>query len=277
MNNISTHRIVFVGGLHRSGTSALYRLLGSDPQTSCFQNTGVVEDEGQYLQTVFPVEDDYGDRHGGPGLFALNPKAHLTESSSLVAKAEEKLFEEWSVHWDLAKPVLAEKTPANLTRSRFLQAVFPNSGFVFIMRHPVANALATSKWTAPTLMPMTTLIRNWIAAYTILFSDIEHLNTATVLKYEEFSCNPEKFNGEIARVIGHEPDVDWTLIRAGLNDRYFDMWRDGDYHLWRPRSHWKTILKRWKNIAEVSLIEKRFEKDINRFGYSFADVYDGRI
>jgi hypothetical protein len=277
MESFQTHRFVFVGGLHRSGTSALYRLLGSDPNISCFQNTGVIEDEGQYLQTVFPIEDDYGDRYGGPGLFALKTEAHWTETCPLVGKAKEQLFQDWSRYWDLTKPILAEKTPANLIRSRFLQTIFPNSGFIFLMRHPVANALATSKWTGPSWMPMTTLISNWLASYKILFSDLQNINTAIVLKYEDFSSNPEKFENEIAKVIGRNPNMAWDLIRAGLNDRYFDLWRDGSYHLSRPRHHWKTVLKRWKNIAEVALIEKRFEKDINQFGYSFTDVHEGRI
>jgi len=262
-----------VGGLHRSGTSALYRLLGSDPNVSCFQNTGVIEDEGQYLQTVYPEEEVYG----GPGAFGLSAEAHWTEASPLVAKAKENLFRQWAPYWDLSKPILAEKTPANLIRSRFLQAIFPNSAFIFQMRHPAVNALATSKWTPPAWMPMTHLIRNWVACHKILFDDLERINVAVVLRYEDFTNKPGEFKNEIAKVIGQDPQMVWNLIRAGLNDRYCDLWKDGNYHLWRPRSHWKTILKRWKNIAEVALIEKRFEKDINQFGYSFEDVHEGRI
>ena len=46
-------QLVFVGGLHRSGTSLVHRCLAEHPSASGFRNTGVWEDEGQHLQTVY--------------------------------------------------------------------------------------------------------------------------------------------------------------------------------------------------------------------------------
>jgi hypothetical protein len=97
------HRVVFVGGLHRSGTSILARSIAAHPSISAFSNTGVPEDEGQHLQTVFLPAYAYGS----PGTFAFNPEARLTEASPLVgAASRERLFEDWSRHWDLSKPIL---------------------------------------------------------------------------------------------------------------------------------------------------------------------------
>ena len=47
--------LVFVGGLHRSGTSLVHRCLALHPAVSGFSGTGVPEDEGQHLQTVYPA------------------------------------------------------------------------------------------------------------------------------------------------------------------------------------------------------------------------------
>ena len=80
---IDDKTFVFIGGLHRSGTSILHRLLCEHPDTSGFEDTGVPEDEGQHLQSVF--EPAY--IHGGPGEFAFHAEAHLTEKSSLVSAA----------------------------------------------------------------------------------------------------------------------------------------------------------------------------------------------
>ena len=51
---MTDHRLVFVGGLHRSGTTPLTRCLAAHAQISGFAHTGVEEDEGQHLQTVHP-------------------------------------------------------------------------------------------------------------------------------------------------------------------------------------------------------------------------------
>src|SRR5262245_29339768 len=107
----------------RSGTTALARLVGSHPKISSLTNTGVPWDEGEYLQSVYPKEDAYG----GGGRFGLHPDSHLTEHSPRTADAGERLFAAWSPYWDLSKPILCEKTPANIVRTRFLQAVLPNS------------------------------------------------------------------------------------------------------------------------------------------------------
>ncbi len=261
------HRFLFVGGLHRSGTSALYRLLATDPRISCFGATGVIEDEGQYLQGVCPTEDSFG----GPGAFALDPEAHWTESSPLVAAAKERLFAEWAPYWNLAKPILAEKTPANIIRARFLDAVFPGAAFLFLMRHPVANVLATSKWTPRSA---TALIENWIATHTLLFDDLPRIGSAEVVKYEDMTRGRGGLAHALARLIGGEPAVDWSVLEPGHNRRYFAAWSAGAYHLWAPRRSWRTIVKRWKNLAEAALIERRFERAVNRFGYSFEDIHE---
>src|ERR671935_179621 len=57
-----------------------------------------------------------------------------------------RILEEWSAHWDLEKPVLLEKSPPNLLKTRFLQALFPGARFVVILRHPIPVALATARW-----------------------------------------------------------------------------------------------------------------------------------
>ena len=48
---VAGERFLFLGGLHKSGTSILHRLLRAHPDTSGLFNTGFPQDEGQLVQT----------------------------------------------------------------------------------------------------------------------------------------------------------------------------------------------------------------------------------
>lgn len=73
-------KYVFVCGLSRSGTSILGRNIARMENCTGFRDTGVLEDEGRFLQDVYPTEDACG----GPGRFGFDPRAHLTERSALL-------------------------------------------------------------------------------------------------------------------------------------------------------------------------------------------------
>src|ERR1700687_3185417 len=106
INSLSAkHHFIFVGGLHRSGTTALCRMIQSHPLASGFRNTGVDEDEGQFLQSIYPTDAHFG----GPGGFGLHLDAHMTEDSPLLPAAKAGLFRAWAPYWDLTKPFLVEK------------------------------------------------------------------------------------------------------------------------------------------------------------------------
>src|SRR5262249_25628421 len=96
-------RLVFIGGLHASGTSLLHRLFCLHPSVSGFSDTGVPENEGQHVQNLYPTAAAYG----GPGRFAFSEAAHLTEyDRSLIETCRTGLWKCWAPHWDLSKSVL---------------------------------------------------------------------------------------------------------------------------------------------------------------------------
>lgn len=138
--------------------------------SSGFSDTGVPQDEGQHLQTAFPAAKVFG----GPGRFAFNLNSYLSETSELVAaNCKDTLLKEWGAYYDLNKKVLLEKSLPNIVRSRFLQALFPDSKFVFIIRHPIAVSLATQKWSNTSIVE---LMLHWFVAHKVLFNDLSHLN-----------------------------------------------------------------------------------------------------
>ena len=82
--NHTGRRYVFICGLHRSGTSLLGRNIARMENCTGFKDTGVIEDEGQFLQDVYPNGHDYG----GAGRFGFDSRAHLTETSVSVDPGE---------------------------------------------------------------------------------------------------------------------------------------------------------------------------------------------
>ena len=243
------HRFVFLAGLHRSGTTLLARLLAAHPEISGFSATGVPADEGQHLQTVYPAASMYG----GPGRFGFAAESHLTESdvrgSELTAEA---LFDEWSPLWDLSRPLLLEKSPPNLLKTRFLQALFPDSAFVVVLRHPIAVSLATAKWRRTRRYHQ--LIEHWLRCHELFAADREKLGRVHVIRYEDFVREPEPVLRGVFDFLRLEPVPPSEPVQPGADGRYFERWKE---------------LKRDPRMrAYLDLASLWYERRTRRFGYS---------
>jgi hypothetical protein len=265
---LSDHRFVFVCGLQRSGTTMLYRYLDEHPQVSALSGTARATNEGQHNQTVYPGDEF----HSKGGRFAFRPQARFTEDSPLVTEENRRrLFEEWSRFWDVSKPYLLEKSPPNLIRTRFLQALFPESYFVVLLRHPVPVTLATQPWGGDRTHR---LMEHWIRAHELLAEDVPLLRRVRAVRYEDLVADPDGTLGGVFGFLGLDdpnpgravaegvnPDnfeADRTL-RTGVNDKYFEEWR-------RRRG----ALPRRLYYDAITL---RYERPVRAFGYSLRDPH----
>ncbi len=252
------HKFIFICGLHRSGTSVLSRSLREHPQISGFQGTGSPEDEGMHLQSVYRPSGYYG----GAGKFGFNPHSHLTEKSSLVSDSnKQKLFSEWAEYWDLNKTFLLEKSPANPIRTRFLQAMFPQSYFVVLIRHPVAVSYATRAWYKKYKVfwrRFSRIMEHWFVCHDILMEDRAFLNNMFILKYENFVSRPDACLNEVFDFLGLEHKAISQEIRSHVNEKYFSMWEKDQ----------KNIFSKFA----VKQLIARNEERANGFGYSLKDL-----
>ena len=88
---------IFLAGHHRSGTSLLHEIIREHPLVSGFTNTGVFEDEGQLLQTVYEPAKTYG----GPGKYIFNQASYMNEDHALATEESARtILAQWERYYD---------------------------------------------------------------------------------------------------------------------------------------------------------------------------------
>jgi hypothetical protein len=279
----SDRKYVFVCGLPRSGTSVLGRNIARMEDCTGLQNTGVLEDEGGFLQNVYPSEHVCG----GPGRFGFDSRAHLTEHSTLLTPGNiAKLQASWHPYWDNTKTIFVEKTPANLLMTRFLQAAFSNSYFIVIKRHPIAVAMAAQKWKV-NVTSIGNMFEHWLHCHALFQEDKKYLKHLYELTYEDYVQNPEKHHVEIAEFLG-------TRVPAPPQSdtfRYVVQWRKPCGLRVPDRTmeevsegYSQKYLDRWCHLLNASLfkgyyrfIAKKYESRFLSHGYSLLQGLDAAV
>ncbi len=228
----------------------MHRIIGSSNQVSTFSNTGVPEDEGQHLQSVFKAAKHFG----GAGKFAFDTGARLDENSPLISpENKEKLLGEWREYWEEDKPVWLEKSPPNIIRMRFLQKLFPEAYFVTIVRHPIAVSMATQKWSQTSLGE---LIRHWIVAHDIYKTDRPEIRNEIFFSYEQMVRSPQSIIKALESFLDIQIAYGDDLVNH--NEKYLQEWTQVE--AWR-----------WLKNRERRNSEKKYEASVNGFGYSLVD------
>lgn len=238
---------IFLAGHHRSGTSLLHQILRAHPEISGFHGTGVPEDEGQHLQTVFEPARTFG----GPGKYIFDPNSRMDETRVLAtAESASTIFNQWQQHYDAGCAYYIEKSPPNLVRTRFLQALFPNSRFVVMFRHPLPVSIATEKWSGTTWEQ---LVQHTLLGYEIFVRDMPKLNRVFVLRYEDFVSDPQNEIDRIYEFLELEPVPIGRVVTTGLNDVYFSRWE-----------------RRKQEVLDgpAGMVGDELERRANRLGYS---------
>ncbi len=262
MSDIDPSRLVFVGGLHRSGTTPFARALAEHHDVSGISDSPAREDEGQHLQRVYPKAKVYG----GSGRFAYAAAAHLTEHSPLVSADNAlAMVAAWEPYWDNTSHLLVEKSPPNIIMGRFLQACFPGSAFVVVVRHPVTVALSNKKWrrfasaNPRKFETLSGLVDHWMVAHEILADDLGHLNRALVVHYENLVRRPEVELGRVGRFLGLDSPLPTSSLSAAHGSAYAEWWAALTSPV-RPGG--------WQR----RLIERRYGDRMQSFGYRPDDL-----
>eukprot|EP00930_Biecheleria_cincta_P021759 TRINITY_DN16026_c0_g1_i1.p1 TRINITY_DN16026_c0_g1~~TRINITY_DN16026_c0_g1_i1.p1 ORF type:complete len:465 (+),score=86.42 TRINITY_DN16026_c0_g1_i1:59-1396(+) len=281
---LQSHTMLHIAGLHRSGTTLLAETLskhpgiaglkhqpGADARKAAWINK--VMGEGIFLQTVYPK---FGLDHNkfllrkwagqlakkipflpedalpfmrlreGVGRFALHPNHHLDDSSSLIVpEAQEHLFNEWALFWNLSRPVLLEKSPSNIVISPFLHRLWglglsaSPARFIFVRRHPIPVALATQRRAGAIVSDLDVgdLVEHWVAAEERRSKDIESYfdfyekdrDVYRVLDFEDMLQEPRKVLAELFRWLKLQESEELLStfekeVRPDQNTQYFKVY-----------------------------------------------------
>jgi hypothetical protein len=145
-----------------------------------------------------------------------------------------------------------EKSPPNLLKTRFLQALFPGSAFVVIVRHPIPVSIPTARWRGTRRYDR--LFEHWLRCHGLFDADRGHLGRVHVLTYEELVRDPAGVLRAVFEFLALEPIPPGEPVEGGANEKYFGQWRD---------------LKRDPRMrVYLDLVSLRYERRMRRYGYS---------
>lgn len=203
-------RVIFICGLHRSGTTLLEDLIRSRFEVAVLR-APVPENEGQHLQDVYPP----AFRHGGAGRFAFAPEMHPQAPTQIDAAVQHRrIMACWS-HWVTGEcETLLEKSPPNLTKIAYLRRVFPAAKFIIVTRDPRVVAVATQKW-SKTSIPE--LIFHWHVAHSAALQS--RSDDCCHVRYEDLCDDPEN----LLRRVGEQLNLCSRPQTQSLNRRFLDI------------------------------------------------------
>lgn len=201
----SYHRPIFIGGMHKSGTTAVCNLLAGCESVSALSSTGVPENEGQHLLSVLK-----SDQYFGEILFPLSEGARADKvAETHRANVRAVVLGDLSTYWDFTKPYLVEKSPINMMRTPFLHSLFPKAKFIITYRDPRISFMATRK-NCPHL-EFELYLRAWKVAYEIAWCDSLLIDRHFFLNFDELLTNNIKELAALSLFTGIEPELKFTV------------------------------------------------------------------
>lgn len=145
-----------------SGSTILWKLLSTSDSVSSLPT------EGQFLPELEPI---------------MRAKPWVKEHELPWPRIKQI----WDAHWDQGKPVLLEKSPPNIIRTKDIERHFQPARFVIMVRNPYAHAeglMRRNNWTA------TRAARFSMMCLATQLQNRRQLDDSLVLTYEALVADP---------------------------------------------------------------------------------------
>ncbi|MCA9952561.1 MAG: sulfotransferase [Anaerolineales bacterium] len=125
---------IFIIGVGRSGTTILGTLLSMHPQV------GFLNEPKAIWHTIYPEEDVIGHYDLGPARYRLD----MEDASRIVKRNASRLFGDYLALTFSER--LLDKNPELTFRVPFIQAIFPDAKFIFLVRNGWNTCNSIDKW-----------------------------------------------------------------------------------------------------------------------------------
>ena len=112
------------------------------------------------------------------------------------------------------RKVYLEKSIPNAARIPWLNANFPNACFIGIVRNGYVVAEGIRRKAG---RPLAEGARQWAVSNEIMLRDLESVERAQLISYEDFTGSPEQITGELLQFLGLPPSQnmmqgsEWTI------------------------------------------------------------------
>lgn len=237
----------------------------------------------------------------GLGSYALGEQrqVHWTEETQAQKVTEQKqrrILNQWGYFWQGAgswdRRFWIEKTPTNAVASRYLQAVMDlgiehehefladggllskafalpweiprasRTKFLFIQRHPLANALAHRAF-LPHHVSINDLMANWLAIANYIDADVPYLKHALVMKLEDLVSDPDAELSKVWKFVGVEPlqHPRTVTVRPHVNRKYEKLYCD----------NLKDPVNGARHLAIHRLLREQYGESVRKLGYDLDE------
>lgn len=190
---------LFVVGCYNSGTTLIAEVLGKHPSISELPGEGQFLTDQLLLDYMIGLPRMWVERED---LFRMNEHSKGPDVG--------RIKKEWSIRASHRNaPIVLEKTPANMARTRWLQANFANAYFIGVIRDPYAVSAGIRKKAEPEHRvngwPIEMCARQWARSNEVLEEDSAHLKHFMWLRYEEFAEQTNACLERVASFLGIDP------------------------------------------------------------------------
>ena len=193
---------LFLLGVNNSGTTLLETILGRHPEIS------KLPEEGQYLSRALPRPNPMKLRR----IWTERIDVFRKRSGDGGGLSASRLKWDWLGHYPVdGGSRLMVKSPPNTVRGPWLEHHFKPASFLALTRSPYAVAEGIRRHEG---YSVERAARHWAVATQIMLDDLDQLDDALLLSYEDLCADPSKEMTRVTRFLKIAPYPDESLCES---------------------------------------------------------------